>query len=89
VPIIINGVSGGGGGDSSYPLIAVLHFYLEALQVFRRYYDIADYPIGWVFNIPWTKPGSIFTIVHYKSSKVMEAPKYVTVISIFGREYVK
>jgi hypothetical protein len=54
----------------------------------KRFKDIAGYDCGYVFNVPGTRYGSIFTIVQYKISKIMEAPKYLTVISIFGREYI-
>jgi hypothetical protein len=54
----------------------------------QRFYDIADYKVGWVFNIPGTNYGSVFTIVRYKISKIMDAPRYITVIGIFGKEFV-
>jgi hypothetical protein len=54
----------------------------------QRFKDIAGYDLGYVFNVPGTRYGSIFTIVRYKSSKIMEAPRYITVIGIFGTEFV-
>ena len=45
--------------------------------------DVADYKIGWIFSI---KP--FITIIKVKTSKIMEAPKYITVIGIFGYEYI-
>jgi hypothetical protein len=45
--------------------------------------DIADYKVGWVLSI-WP-----ITIVKIKVSKIMEAPKYVTFIKIFGIDYQK
>jgi len=55
---------------------------------FQHFKDIADYEVGWIFNVPGTNYGSIFTIVRYKISKIMEAPRYITVIGIFGYEYI-
>ena len=49
--------------------------------------DIADYPRGWIFNVPGTRYSSIFTILHIKTSKIMERDAYATVIGIFGREW--
>jgi hypothetical protein len=46
--------------------------------------DIADYKVGWIFSL-WP----IMTIMKVKTSKIMEAPKYVTVIELFGTEYAK
>ena len=57
-------------------------------MLIERFKDIAGYDLGYVFNVPGTRYGSIFTVIHYKISKIMEAPKYITVISIFGYEYV-
>ena len=54
----------------------------------QRFKDIAGYDVGYVFNVPGTSYGSVFTIVRYKISKIMEAPKYITVIGIFGYEYI-
>jgi hypothetical protein len=54
----------------------------------ERFKDIAGYDFGYVFNVPGTRHGSIFTIVRYKTSKIMEAPRYITVIGIFGKEFV-
>jgi hypothetical protein len=54
----------------------------------ERFKDIAGYDLGYVFNVPGTPYGSIFTIVRYKVSKIMEAPTYITVIGIFGKEFV-
>jgi hypothetical protein len=54
----------------------------------ERFRDIAGYDLGYVFNVPGTGYGSIFTIVRYKTSKIMEAPRYITVIGIFGKEFV-
>ena len=46
--------------------------------------DIADYKVGWIFSM---RP--FVTIIKIKTSKVMETPKYVTIIKIFGTEYRK
>jgi hypothetical protein len=46
--------------------------------------DIADYEIGWIFSM---RP--FLTIIKIKTSKIMQAPKYVTIIKIFGTEYRK
>jgi hypothetical protein len=46
--------------------------------------DIADYKVGWIFSL-WP----IITIMKVKTSKIMETPKYITIIKIFGTEYVK
>ena len=46
--------------------------------------DLADYKIGWIFSV-WP----VLTIIKLKTSKIMQAPKYMTVISIFGYEFVK
>jgi len=54
----------------------------------ERFKDVAGYDLGYVFNVPGTNYGSIFTIVRYKTSKIMEAPRYITVIGIFGKEFV-
>jgi hypothetical protein len=45
--------------------------------------DIADYKVGYIFSL-WP-----VTIVKIKTSKIMEAPRYMTVIKIFGTEYKK
>jgi hypothetical protein len=44
----------------------------------RRIKDIAGYDIGYDFNIGFLK------IKHVKVSKVLETPRYVTIVSIFG-----
>jgi hypothetical protein len=54
----------------------------------QRFKDIAGYDFGYVFNVPGTPYASIFTIIRYKTSKIMEVPRYITVIGIFGHEYV-
>jgi hypothetical protein len=54
----------------------------------ERFKDVAGYDLGYVCNVPGTRYGSIFTILRYKTSKIMEAPKYITIISIFGYEYI-
>ena len=51
------------------------------------FYDIAGYPRGWIFSVPGTRYSSIFTVLHIKTSKIMERDKYATVIGIFGREW--
>ena len=57
-------------------------------MLIERFKDIAGYDLGYVFNVPGTRYGSIFTIIHYKISKIMETPRYITVIGILGYEYV-
>ena len=44
--------------------------------------DMADFKIGWIFTL-WP----FFMIIKVKVSKIMDAPKYVTIIEIFGRTY--
>jgi hypothetical protein len=47
--------------------------------------DILDTAeIGYIFSI-W----SFITIIKLKTSKIMEAPRYVTLIKIFNTEYQK
>jgi hypothetical protein len=43
--------------------------------------DAADYPRGYLFKIPG------FALLKLKISKLMEAPKYVTVVKIFRWEF--
>jgi hypothetical protein len=50
----------------------------------KRIYDIAGLDIGYTLNI-----FGIIKIKHVKVSKIMEAERYVTFITIFGTEYVK
>ena len=45
--------------------------------------DIADYKIGMILSLPF------ITIIKLKVSKIMEREKYVTLIKICGREFVK
>jgi hypothetical protein len=45
--------------------------------------DIADYKVGYIFSL-WP-----ITIIKVKVSKIMDAPRYVTFIKIFGIEYQK
>jgi hypothetical protein len=45
--------------------------------------DIADYQVGYVFSL-WP-----VTIIKVKTSKIMEAPKYVIFIKISSFEYQK
>jgi hypothetical protein len=45
--------------------------------------DIADYKVGWIFSL-WP-----ITIFKLKTSKIMDAPKYVTFIKVFNSEYQK
>ena len=62
-----------------------LKFYKRTrLSPITNILDLADYKIGWIFSV-WP----VLTITKLKTSKIMEAPKYMTVISIFGREFVK
>jgi hypothetical protein len=44
--------------------------------------DIADYEVGWIFSL---RP--FLTIIKIKTSKIMEAPKYITIIEVFGTAY--
>ena len=44
--------------------------------------DVAYYEVGWIFTL---RP--FFMIIKVKISKVMDAPKYVTIIEICGRTY--
>jgi hypothetical protein len=45
--------------------------------------DIADFKVGWIFTVPFVK------ILKIKTSKIMQKDKYLTIIKIFNREYVK
>jgi hypothetical protein len=45
--------------------------------------DGADYPRGFLFNIPG------FKLLKIKTSKIMESPRYVTIIKIFNLEFLK
>jgi hypothetical protein len=54
-----------------------------------KYYDIAGYYRGYVWNFPFTPIGSIFTIIRIKINKVLDEEKWLTIISILGREYVR
>jgi hypothetical protein len=45
--------------------------------------DAADYRVGYIFSMPFVK------ILKVKTSTIMESPKYLTIIKIFNREYVK
>jgi hypothetical protein len=49
-----------------------------------RIYDIAGFDIGYTLNI-----FGIVKIRHVKVSKIYEAPRYVTFITISGTEYVR
>jgi hypothetical protein len=55
----------------------------------RRFIDIGGYDLGWVWNVPGTPIGSIFTVLHYKISKIYEEERWLTIISILGKEYVR
>jgi hypothetical protein len=46
--------------------------------------DVADYEVGWTFSL---RP--FITIFKLKTSKIMDSPKYVTIIKIFGLEFEK
>jgi hypothetical protein len=45
--------------------------------------DVADYKVGYIFSM-WP-----ITVFKLKVSKLMDSPKYVTVIKIFGLEFEK
>jgi hypothetical protein len=45
--------------------------------------DVADYKVGYMFSVPF------LTIFKIKTSKIMESPKYMTIIKLFGTEYIK
>jgi hypothetical protein len=45
--------------------------------------DVADYKVGYVFCV-WP-----ITIIKIKTSKIMDTPRSVTLIKIFGMEYRK
>ena len=49
----------------------------------QRFYDIADYQVGYLINV-----FGIFKLLKLKVSKIMDAPDYIVVMSIFGREFV-
>jgi hypothetical protein len=48
-----------------------------------RIMDAADYQRGWLFSIPG------FRLLKIKVSKIMENDRYLVVISVFGREFLK
>jgi hypothetical protein len=50
---------------------------------FTAILDVADYQIGYILSLPFLK------IIKVKISKVMESPKYVTFVKLFGVEYHK
>jgi hypothetical protein len=50
---------------------------------FTTIIDVADYQVGWIFSM-WP-----ITIFKLKTSKLMDTPKYVTIIKIFGLEFQK
>ena len=50
---------------------------------FTTIIDVADYPVGWLFFM-WP-----ITIFKLKTSKIMQSPKYLTIIKIFGLEFEK
>jgi hypothetical protein len=56
---------------------------------FQRFYDVADYRIGWCWNLYPFPIGKVFTILRVKTSKIMETDKYMTVVCIFGRDFIK
>jgi hypothetical protein len=58
-------------------------------MLFRRLYDIADYDIGYEFNICPHWRSLLFRIVRIKISKIDEFERYVTLITIFGTEWIK
>jgi hypothetical protein len=60
-------------------------FHLEKrfwLSPITYIFDMADYKYGYIFAIPG------FKLLKFKVSKIMEAPHYVKVMSIFGREFI-
>ena len=44
--------------------------------------DVADYPIGYIFTL-WP----FLLIIKVKVSKIMQSPKYIMIIEIFGRRF--
>jgi hypothetical protein len=46
--------------------------------------DVADYQVGYILSL-----GQFITIFKLKTSKIMQSPKYVTIIKIFGVELEK
>ena len=53
------------------------------LSPFINIHDIADYKVGWLLSVPFLK------MLRLKVSKIMESPKYITIIKIFNTEYEK
>jgi hypothetical protein len=51
----------------------------------RRFYDydMRDYPRGYYFNFL-----SIFRILKFRTNTVADADNWITIVEIFGREYV-
>jgi hypothetical protein len=48
-----------------------------------------DYKIGWIFHFPpWARYSKMLTILHLKVSKINEPDDYITVIGLFGREFI-
>jgi hypothetical protein len=75
--------------DTTYLNIVYLEmFALEDFRYYKRRWspfttvvDVADYKVGWIFSL-WP-----ITIFKLKTSKIMDAPKYVTIVKVFGTEY--
>jgi len=54
-----------------------------ALWPVTKIIDVADYQIGYIFSF-WP-----ITVFKLRTSKIMESPKYTTIIKIFGLEFEK
>jgi hypothetical protein len=67
------------------PLILDDSFYFRKRwwSPITRIMDAADYQRGWLFSIPG------FKLLKIKVSKIMQSPKYITIIKIFNLEFVK
>jgi hypothetical protein len=45
--------------------------------------DVADYKVGYILTLPFIK------IIKVKISQIMDSPKYITIVSVFGMEFVR
>jgi hypothetical protein len=54
------------------------------LSPFTTILDVADYKRGYVFSL---RP--FIAILKIKTSKLMEKDKHLTVISLFGRDFIR
>ena len=58
-------------------------FYYQRRGLVVTIYDVAGYKQGWILLV-----GPFIAIMKIKISKLMETPKYLTIVDIFGREFI-